>query len=116
MLLPPPNVLFVCFSFSTPTLVAPPCSCHTVTRGFRTYFSFLSTHRYCLGCPDICFPKNHSRTSVRPFWEGAVDAETNSEFRASKPRHGHVTFLLDLCCMAFLALAVFATVLRETRV
>ena len=77
---------------------------------------FLSTHCYCLGYPDICFPKTYSSTSVRPFLEGAFDAETNSEFRASKPRHGHVTFLLDLCCVAFLALAVFATVLRETRV
>ena len=77
---------------------------------------FLSTYLYCLGYPDICFPKTHCSTSVRPFWEGDVDAETNSEFRASEPRHGHVTFLLDLCRVALLALAVFATVLRETRV
>ena len=101
---------------STPTLATPQCSRHAVTRGFRTFFFFLSTHRDCLGYPDICFPKTHGSTTVRPFWEGAVDAETNSEFRASIPRHGHVTFLLDLCCVAFLALAVFATVLRETRV
>jgi len=64
------------------------------------------------------YVKIHWSTSVRPSWEGSgeVDAEPSSKFRASKPRRGHVTFLLDLCGVAFLALAVFATVLRETRV
>jgi len=102
---------FFPYPYSSRSSVFSPC-CYP----WIPYLFFLSTHRYCLGYPDICFPMTRSSTSVRPFWEGAIDAETNSESHASKPRHGHVTFLLDLCWVAFLALAVFATVLRETRV
>lgn len=60
--------------------------------------------------------KIHSGTSVRPPGDERENRGVGAEtICASEPRRGHVTFLLDLCGVAYLALAVPATVVRGRR-
>lgn len=119
-LLPPLNA-----SFSIPTPCFPIsvqccdlCFRHAVTRGSRTYSFPSATPSIVLVIRIHVFRRSIVvQVSVYLETREDIDAEmTREESRASRPRRGHVTFLLDSCGVANLALAASATVIRETRV